>query len=324
MRSRRSLAFGLTFAVLAGATLSTSAGSAVPAGPRAAVVVAVGDIACKDPPRNNPRVCQYDDVAEAVGKVDPDAFLVLGDVQYEYGRYGDFLDNYEVYFGDLLGISHPVPGNHEYGVADAAGYFRYFGDRAFGTTGYHSFDVGTWHVIALNSNLCSPYYGEVCGAGDPQYEWLKADLAAHPSEDYACTLAFFHHPRWDWLKYQHASWVESFDLERTATFYELLYGAGADLVLAGHNHNYQRYAPSDPEGNVDEEGGIVQFIVGSGGRNLNDLGAPSTRPANFVTGWDGGFGVLRLRLEPDRYDFRFVPAPGQPRFSDAAQDVPCH
>jgi hypothetical protein len=96
------------------------------------------------------------------------------------------------------------------------------------------------------------------------------------------------------------------------------------VILAGHNHNYQRYAPTDPEGAVNENRGIVQFVVGSGGRNLNDLGAPSTRPENFVTGWDGGFGVLRMRLEPGRYDFRFVAAPGQPRFADAAQDVPCH
>jgi hypothetical protein len=312
-------------AVVAIVALLVAAGPEPASGARSSspVIAAVGDIACKDPPRNNRRVCRYDDVAAAIRRMAPDAFLNLGDVQYEYGRYADFVQNYDVYFGDLLPITYPVPGNHDYGVPDAHGYFRYFGDRAFGTTGYYSFDLGTWHVIGLNSNLCSPYTGVVCGPGDPQYDWLEADLAAHPNSEYPCTLAFFHHPRWDWLKYQNASWVEAYDLARTDTFYRLMYEAGVDVVLAGHDHNYQRYAPSDPDGNVDPARGIVEFIAGTGGRNLNGLGSRSTRPANFVTGWAGGFGVLKLRLDAGSYRYGFVPAPGQPGFRDAGSAA-CH
>jgi hypothetical protein len=302
----------------------SSATAAVSADGPVGVIGAVGDIACKDPPRNNRRVCRYDDVSKLVSDTGLDAFLVLGDEQYEAGGYRDFLDNYDRSFGQVFDISYPVPGNHEYGTPNAGGYFRYFGDRAFGDKGYYSFDLGTWHLIALNTAICSPYYGQPCGKGNPQYQWLKADLAAHPNGEYACTMAFFHHPRFDWLKYQNASWVGGFDLARAKGFWRLLYRAGADVVLAGHNHNYQRWAPQDPSGAYRPLQGIVQFVVGTGGRNLNGLGSASTRPPNLVAGWAGGFGILRMRLEPGRYDYRFVAARGQPKFHDSRDDVPCH
>ena len=310
------------------ALLATTAGGASEAAPAssespAVRIAAVGDIACKDPPRNNRRVCRYDDVSNLVAEVDPDAFLVLGDVQYEYGRYRDFIENYDRYFGRFLPITYPVAGNHDWGVEGAAGYFRYFGRRARPPEGYYSFDLGTWHVIALDTDLCSPYYGDPCGPKDPQYEWLKADLAAHPNDEYACTLAYFHHPRWDWLKYQNASWTESFDLERAAGFWKLLYEARADVVLAGHNHNYQHYLPTDPRGDFDPDRGVTEFVVGTGGRNLNDLGSQSTRPVNFLTGQDSEFGVLVMRLEPGRYDYRFASTAAHPGFVDAASDVAC-
>ena len=303
------------------ASLSATAG-ATEAGPApldpVVRIASAGDLACKDPPKNNRRVCQYDDVSELVAAGDYDAFLVLGDVQYEYGRYRDFVENYDRYFGRFMDSSYPVPGKHDYGVEGAAGYFRYFGERAPGP--YYSFDLGAWHVIGLDTDLCSPYYGDPCGRGDPQYEWLKADLAANA--DAECTLAFFHHPRWDWLKYQNASWTESFDLERSKPFYRLLYDAGADVILAGHNHNYQRYLPSDPHGNVDRRRGIVEFVVGSGGRNLNDLGAESTRPDNFAVGTDDDFGILEMTLHDGSYDYRFVST--RPNgFIDADWGVPC-
>ena len=213
-------------------TFATGAAEGEPARRGAADprIAAAGDIACKDPPRNNRRVCRYDDVAALVAAGDYDRFLALGDDQYEYGRLKDFRENYDVYFGDLMDITAPVPGNHEYGTPDAAGYFRYFGARAHGPGGYYSFDLGAWHLIALNSANCPAAVG--CGPGDPQFEWLKADLAGN---DAACTLAYWHHPRYDWLKYQHADWTENYEFLRSAPFWNLLY-AGDAPVLAECRH----------------------------------------------------------------------------------------
>jgi hypothetical protein len=290
---------------------------AAPASSRDPRIAAVGDIACKDRPKHNRQVCQYDDVAAAIERGSYDRLLVLGDVQYESGRYKDFVENYDVYWHDLKPITAPVPGNHDYGTTDAAGYYRYFGARAHGPDGYYSFDLGSWHVVALNSAICPAVTG--CGPGDPQYEWLQQDLAA---SDASCTLAYWHHPRFDWLKYQNADWTQDYEFLRSKPFWDLLSAAGADVVLAGHNHNYSRWKPMDADGLADPSG-IRQFIVGSGGRNLNNLGSASTRPATFATGWAGGFGYLEMTLHPGSYDWRFVPADGQLNFIDQGSGS-CH
>jgi hypothetical protein len=316
----------LTLGLLALATGVVPAQAATPLAQQVAnaapdpVVAAVGDIACKNPPGNNPQVCQYDDVARLVKRGDYDRFLPLGDIQYEKGAYQDFRDNYAVFFGPLKPITEPVPGNHDYGVAGANGYYRYFGVRGHGPDGYYSYDLGAWHVIALNSAICPA--GTGCGPGDPQYEWLKADLAADHA---SCTLAYWHHPRYDWLRYQKANWVEGYEFLRTAPFWNLLYDAGADLVLSGHNHNYSRWQPMDKRLRYDPKRGIVQFIVGTGGRNLNGLGSQNTRPATFAAGQGSQFGILELTLHPDSYDYRFRSTLGaQSRFIDAGRNVACH
>jgi hypothetical protein len=317
---RRGLGALAAFVVVV-ATLAVGGGSGLAAGAHAAerapLVAAVGDIACKDPPKNNRQVCQYDDVAAAIAAHPYDAFLALGDIQYEYGEYRNFVDDYDRYFGRLLPITDPVPGNHDYGTPDAAGYYRYFGDIGHGPDGYYSFDLGTWHVIALNSAICPAATG--CGPGDPQYEWLQQDLAAHPA---ACTLAYWHHPRFDWLKYQKADWTQDYEFLRTKPFWDLLSAAHADVVLSGHNHNYSRWLPMDANGNPSPDG-ITQFVVGSGGRNLNGFGGVHTRPAAFATGWSDGFGYLQLRLRDGGYDWRFMPAVGQPNFVDRGS-ASCH
>ena len=148
-------------AIAAALTLAASllAPTAAPAAPGPVRVAAVGDIACKNPPSNNRKVCQYDDVAAAIKRGDYDRFLPLGDIQYEAGAYRDFVDNYDRYFGSLRSITEPVPGNHEYGTADAAGYFRYFGAAAHGPGGYYSYDLGAWHIVALNSAICPAITG---------------------------------------------------------------------------------------------------------------------------------------------------------------------
>lgn len=283
------------------------AASAVTRPPR---IAAVGDIACKDPPKQNRQVCQYDDVAAAIARGNYDAFLALGDLQYESGRYSDFVDNYDQYFSALLPVTQPVPGNHEYGTENAAGYFQYFGDISRGPDGYYSYDLGAWHIVALNSAICPAVTG--CGPGDPQYEWLQQDLAR---DDAVCTLAYWHHPRFDWLKYQNADWTEDYEFLRTKPFWDLLSAADADVVLSGHNHNYSRWKPMDANGDPDSSG-IRQFISGTGGRNLNNLGSVSTKPPTFAKGWAGGFGFLELALRATSYDWRFVSAEGQPTFID--------
>jgi hypothetical protein len=305
------------FVAAVAVALATFAPVSAPASPRTYRIAAVGDISCKNPPANNRKVCQYDDVAAAIERGNYDRFLALGDIQYEAGAYSDFRDNYDRYFAPLLPITEPVPGNHDYGTADAAGYYRYFGSSAHGPDGYYSYDLGDWHVIALNSAICPAVTG--CGPGDPQYQWLKADLAA---SDATCTLAYWHHPRFDWLKYQNADWTQDYEFLRTKPFWDLLSAAHADVVLSGHNHNYSRWTPMDADLNADPTG-IRQFIAGSGGRNLNNLGSVSTKPDTFAKGWAGGFGFLELTLHPTTYDWRFVPAEGSMNFVDEGSGS-CH
>jgi hypothetical protein len=212
-------------------------------------------------------------------------------------------------------ITHPVPGNHEYftsGGTDcdptggAAGYFRYFGAAAGDPTrGYYSFDVGTWHLIALNSN-CSQVGG--CLVGSPEETWLQADLAAHP---YSCTLAYWHHPRF-------TSGVVNNDLE-VAPFWQDLYLAGADIVLNGHAHGYERFAPQNPLGIADPADGIREFVVGTGGEDFHAFALPL--PLSQVRE-DDTFGVLTLTLHSGSYDWNFVPEAGKP-FTDSGSGT-CH
>jgi hypothetical protein len=323
MQLRRTLVLLGIPALMALALAGTANGSGRPAPSRGTsdpMIAAAGDIACKNPPGNNHQACQYDDVAALVAQRDYTRLLALGDDQYEYGRLKDFRENYDVYFGSLLPITEPVPGNHEYGTPDASGSFRHFGSLGHGPGGYYSYDLGAWHVIALNSAICPAAVG--CGPGDPQYDWLKADLAAHPA---TCTLAYWHHPRFDWLKYQNADWTQDYEFLKSAPFWDLLYAGGADVVLNGHNHNYSHWLPMDPTGAYDPEHGITQFIVGTGGRNLNGFGGPKTRPITFLTGESKEFGILSLTLHPASYDYRFRSTlGGASGFIDQGTNVPCH
>ena len=152
------------------------------------VIAAVGDIACKNPPANNRKACQYDDVAALVERGDYDKFLPLGNIQYEKGAFKDYRENYDVYFGGLKPITEPVPGNR-LRRPQCEGLLPLLRRAGSWPQWLLSYDLGAWHVIALNSAVCPAAVG--CGPGDPQYEWLKADLAA---DDATCTLAYWHHP----------------------------------------------------------------------------------------------------------------------------------
>ena len=182
-----------------------------------------------------------------------------------------------------------MPGNHEYGTTGAAGYFQYFGALAGDPSkGYYSFDLGTWHLIALNSN-CARIGG--CGAGSPQEQWLKADLARSAS---GCVLAYWHHPRFS--SGQHGN-DASYD-----AFWRDLHSARADVVLSGHDHSYERFAPQDPDQHADADG-IREFVVGTGGNGFYSFA--SVQP-NSEMRIDRKFGVLKLTLGLGSYAWQFI------------------
>jgi len=233
------------------------------------------------------------------------AVLTLGDAQYENGTYSKFLASYRRSWGRVKSNTRPAPGNHEYESSGATGYYRYFGVAAGDPTkGYYSFDIGPWHVIALNSN-CSFVAG--CDVGSPQERWLRDDLAAHPAD---CTLAYWHHPRF-------SSGPHGSDTAYTA-LWSALYDAGVDVVLAGHDHDYERFAPQSPGGVRDLAHGIREFVVGTGGKELRPF---STVRANSEVRDATSLGVLELTLGGHAYAWRFRPAVGS--FTDSGS-AHCH
>jgi hypothetical protein len=183
-------------------------------------------------------------------------------------------------------------------------YYAYFGTAA-GTPrkGYYSFDLGGWHVVALNSN-CIEIGG--CHASSPQEQWLRADLAAHPAH---CTIAYMHHPRWSSGKYG--------ENNRVQPLVEALYDYGVDLLLTGHGHQYERFSLQDPNGNRDPVRGIREIVVGTGGKNHQPVIAvlPNSEVREAET-----FGVLQVMLYPGRYTWEFLPEPGK-SFTDRGSEA---
>jgi hypothetical protein len=227
----------------------------------------------------------------------------LGDNVYESGSAQQYADCYAPTWGRHKARTRPAPGNHDYQTAGAAGYFGYFGGAA-GTPGegWYSYDLGAWHVVVLNSNLA-------LAAGSAQERWLRADLAANPA---ACTLAYWHHPRF-------SSGGSHGNFAGAAAAWQALYAAGADVVLGGHEHNYERFAPQDPSGKADPAFGLRQFVVGTGGKGHYGFAAAK---ANSEARNADAFGVLRLTLRPGGYDWAFVPVAGQ-SFADRGTGA-CH
>ena len=237
----------------------------------------------------------------------PGPLLLLGDNVYEVGSIDEFRDCFAPDWGKNLERIYPVPGNHEYGTGQAAGYFTYFGDRATprepgctsGCDGYYSFNIGTWHVVALNSEIPNT-------AGSPQEQWLRADLAANPA---VCTMAMWHRPTFSSGQHNAGAAID---------LYKALYDYGADVVLVGHDHDYERFAPQSPSGVLEYERGIRQFVVGTGGADLRDYRfiQPNSEVRNSET-----WGVLKMTLHADSYDWEFQPIPGQ-TFTDSGSS-PC-
>jgi hypothetical protein len=207
----------------------------------------------------------------------------------------------------VLGRTKPTPGNHDYLTSGATGYYGYFGSRAgAGDRGYFSYDLGRWHLISLNSN-CEAIPGG-CAAGSLQEQWLRNDLASHKT---ACTLAYWHHPRF--------SSGTSGSHEEMEPIWAALYDNGVDVVLNGHDHGYERFAPQTPAGAADPVRGIREFVVGTGGQSHGFF--PTTQPNSQIQNADT-FGLIRLTLRPSGYDWEFVPVAGK-LFSDHGSST-CH
>jgi acid phosphatase type 7 len=279
------------------------------------VIAAAGDIAC-DPLDSNfnhlngtATKCHMKYTSQQIANGGYVAALALGDLQYECGGAAAFAQSYDPTWGTIKGITHPAVGNHEYNTSggtdcgrNAAAYYSYFGPAAgVAGQGYYSFDIGTWHLISLNSN-CSFVS---CAAGSAQEQFLKNDLAAHSN---TCTLAFFHHPRFS---------AGPSTVGNLKPFWSDLYAAKADIVLNGHKHNYQRMAKFDPNGTPDANG-IREFVVGTGGINRGLSGSifPGTQASDGTH-----FGILELTLHPSSYDWRFIADSGQVLDSGSDQCV---
>ena len=246
--------------------------------------------------------------AKVLDALNPDVVYTLGDNAYDSGSASEFQNWYHPTWGRHQAKTRPAVGNHEYRTANASGYFAYFGAAAGDPAkGYYSYDAGAWHVVVLNTNgegVCAKI---ACNAGSAQEQWLRADLAAHPAE---CTLAYWHHPRFS--KGQHG------DNTGVSALWQALYDANADLILAGHDHNYQRWKPLTASGTADGARGIRSFVVGTGGKNAYTLGADPRIEASQT----GTPGILKLTLRAGSYDWQFVPIAGE-TFTDAGSGA-CH
>jgi len=256
------------------------------------VLIGAGDIStCKN--------SNDDGTARLLDQHDGVVFTT-GDNVYENGTAQEFQDCYGPTWGRHRDRTRPSPGNHEYETAGAAGYFSYFGSNAGPSgQGYYSYDVAGWHVVALNSNISAR-------EGSAQYEWLRADLASNQT---ACAAAYWHHPLFSSGDHGNYSVMRS--------MWRLLQENGVDVVISGHDHDYERFGPQTADGQPDAERGIRQFVVGTGGKSLDVFKRiqPNSEVRDSST-----YGVLKLTLRSAGYDWEFIPVAGG-RFRDSGSDV---
>ena len=281
------------------------------------VIAGAGNIACQSTsPYFNaglgtPTRCRAKYTSDLLAGPGLAAVLPLGDNQLCCGSLNEYLESYDKTWGGVKGISRPVLGDHDYTTSGAPGYFDYFngagaasgqaGDRG---KGYYSFDVGAWHLIALNSNCRNVG----CSAGAPQERWLRSDLAQHPN---ACTLAYMHDSRF--------SSGETGNRLQLQPFWQALHEAGAEVVLGGGSHMYERFAPQTARGAADPAFGIREFVVGTGGHSLT--GVRQVKRHSELRE-NASFGILRLVLHPSGYDWSFQ-SDGSSAFSDLGSGL-CH
>ncbi len=261
-------------------------------------VAAAGDVACSPGSKVTARTCRQGATARLVRALAPSTVLALGDLQYDAGRFAAFRGSYKPTWGTFKAKTKPVPGNHEYYTAGAAGYHRYFRKKS---PGYRAVNLGTWRVYLLNGN---------CGAIDcaAQRTWLDEDLTAHPR---SCSALVMHFPRY-------SSGAEHGSDASMSPFWRIGLAHGVDLALAGHEHDYERFAPMDASGHVRPRRGISSFVVGTGGRSLYAKGTTAPGSRYFR---NDKFGVLLLSLGDGAFSWKFKPISGGVR--DAGSRV-CH
>jgi acid phosphatase type 7 len=299
--------------------LSAPTGSAAPPAaptppPERVTLVAAGDIACRPELVETASACRQARTADLVQSLVPDAVAVLGDIQYEHGELANFMAVFEPTWGRFRQMTHPAVGNHEYEGDperdEAPGYFSYFGAAAGDPAqGYYRWELAGWTLFVLNSgainwtratggnpSLPDDCWPVSCAAGSEQEQWLRSELEALPDD--ACMIAYWHHPRFS-SGFSGANQPHA----ETGPLFADLYQHGVELLLTGHSHNYERLVPVTPDG-IPDPGGVTQFVVGTGGRNLHINTGPQL-PITQVLGTDM-FGVLELTLEPGAYTARFV------------------
>jgi hypothetical protein len=283
--------YGAVLATAVGAGIDTVVGSAagwvpdtliIVVGTGGVVLVGAGDIADCNTEADEATALLLDSIAGTV--------FTAGDNVYPNGTASQFATCYDSTWGRHRSRTRPSPGNHDYNTSGAAPYYAYFGDAAGPAgRGYYSYDLGAWHVVSLNSNVAMT-------VGSAQEQWLRGDLAASTAR---CTLAYWHHPRFSSGSHGNST--------APAPLWQALEEAGADVVLVGHDHNYQRFAPQTAAGVRDDARGIREFVVGTGGRGLYDFATPIANTEAFST---DTHGVLKLTLYADWYAWEFIPVAG--------------
>jgi hypothetical protein len=238
----------------------------------------------------------------------PGTVAAIGDLALSDGTAEEFANCYDKTWGAFKSRTRPVPGNHEFHSAGSTPYFNYFGAAAGDPAkGYYSYELGAWHIVALNGE-CKDIGG--CQASSPEETWLREDLRAHPA---ACTLAYWHEPLF-------SSGAAHGNNPLYKDFWRDLYNARATIVLNGHDHDYERFAPQDPDAKADPQRGIREFVVGTGGNH--ERAFLPTPQANSEVRMTGTFGVLKLTLHPKSYDWEFIPEAGK-TFHDSGAGT-CH
>lgn len=299
-------AFGVAFAVLAGGdeqTVTAESGMTEPGTTETQVLLAAGDIA----------ECDYqgDEATARILAEYPEATIApLGDLAYPEGTLADFENCYDPSWGKYKRRTRPATGNHDHSTTNAQGYWDYFGERGGPFDRYHySYELGAWHVVVLNSDC---WRIEGCEPDDPQIEWLRGDLQLH---DAACTLAYWHRPPFSSGRYGDPE-----NTQRVRPLWQAVVEGGVDLVLASHEHSYERFAPMNGVGNRDEDRGARLIVAGTGGGNLRrfeNAPLPTTERRN-----DDTWGVVKLTLEPTGYTWEFLPVAGK-SFTDSGSGT-CH
>jgi hypothetical protein len=253
--------------------------------------------------------CRYnadEATAKLLDTIAPGTVFTAGDNAYPKGTLTQYKNCYDPTWGRHKAETRPSPGNHDYNTPGASGYYQYFGAAAGPPDqGYYSYNYGDWHIVVLNS-MCELIGG--CSSTSPQAEWLRGDLAANPT---LCTLAYWHHPVFS--SGQHGN------DPKMAPAFQILFDNNADLVINGHDHDYERFAPQTPGGALDRSQGIREIVVGTGGAPLR--GFATIRPNSEVRNANT-HGVLKLDLSLDSYSWQFVPVAGK-TFTDSGT-TSCH